>query len=126
MSAEDGPPGLPHGLKDLEDRVRQARGRTESSGWNKPLAQTADERQGRRMLAMAFRLGTEMLAALAIGVGGGLLIDDWLGSRPWGLLIMFILGVGAGATNVYRAVGGLGYAPGYRHGKRDAGDGQDE
>ena len=66
------------------------------------------------MLSLAFRIGTELVAALVIGLGGGLLVDHWLGTKPWGLVIMVFLGAGAGVSNVYRAVGGLGYATGYR------------
>ena len=41
-------------------------------------------------------------------------LDRWLGTTPWGLIGMFFLGAGAGIVNVYRAVNGIGYAPGYR------------
>lgn len=108
MSNEDGPPGL----KELEERVRQARQRSGSTGWKRPAEPSADEKN-KGMLSLAFRIGTEMLAAIIFGVGAGILMDDWLGTKPWGLVIMFFLGAAAGVTNIYRSVGGLGYAPGY-------------
>jgi ATP synthase protein I len=66
------------------------------------------------MLSLAFRIGTELVAALVVGVGGGVLIDSWLDCRPWGMVIGFVLGAGGGVSNVYRAVNGLGYAVGYQ------------
>ena len=113
LSTEEEPPGLPQDLKALEERVRQARERKDAQGWNKRPEHTADDREGRRTLALAFRIGTELVAALIVGGGGGLLVDDWLGTRPWGLIVMFVLGAAAGVVNVYRAVSGIGYAPGY-------------
>ena len=105
--------GVPPGLKELEERVRQARQRNDSTGWKQPSGPSADQKN-KGMLSLAFRIGTEMIAALIFGMGAGLLLDDWLGTKPWGLVIMFFMGAAAGVTNIYRAVGGLGYAPGYR------------
>ncbi|MDR3516007.1 MAG: AtpZ/AtpI family protein [Azospirillaceae bacterium] len=68
-------------------------------------------------IGIAVRLGVELLAALIVGVGAGLLVDRWLGSAPWGLIGMFVLGSAAGIVNVYRVVNGIGYAPGYRKDK---------
>lgn len=65
-------------------------------------------------VGMAWRIGVEVLAAMVVGVGSGLLLDHWLGSRPFGLVGMFLLGAAAGVLNVYRTVNNLGYAPGYR------------
>lgn len=65
-------------------------------------------------LGMAFRIGVELVAALIVGVGIGLLIDYWLGTAPWGLVAFFFLGAGAGVLNVYRAVAGYGLAVGYK------------
>lgn len=65
-------------------------------------------------IGVALRIGTELLAAMVVGVGGGLLFDHWLGTAPWGLIFWFFLGAAAGVLNVYRAISGLGYATGYR------------
>ncbi len=108
MESDDVPPGL----RELEERVRQAKQRTGQVSWEAPAGPSADEKN-KGMLSLAFRLGTEILAALIIGAGGGVLIDDWLGTKPWFLVIGFFIGMGGGVVNVYRAVGGLGYAPGY-------------
>ncbi len=59
-------------------------------------------------LGLGFRIGVELVAALVVGVGMGLLIDYWLGTRPWFLMLFFVLGAGAGILNVYRVVGRMG------------------
>ncbi|MEI6557984.1 MAG: AtpZ/AtpI family protein [Rhodospirillaceae bacterium] len=103
----------PAGLKELEERVLQARQRVERTSWNAPEGEVADDKQ-KGMLSVAFRIGTEVLAALVVGVGGGLLIDNALGTKPWCLVVGFVLGACAGVSNVYRVLNGLGYAIGYR------------
>jgi len=68
-------------------------------------------------LALAFRIGVELVAALIVGVGIGVLLDRWLGTAPWMLLLFFVLGGAAGILNVYRAMAGYGYGAGYREPK---------
>lgn len=65
-------------------------------------------------LALAFRIGVELVSALIVGVGIGILLDRWLGTTPWMLLLFFLLGSAAGILNVSRAMGGYGYGAGYR------------
>ena len=52
--------------------------------------------------SFGFKISTELVAALIIGVGMGLLVDNYLGTKPIGLIIFFILGAFAGFLNVYR------------------------
>ena len=53
-------------------------------------------------IGIAFRLSTELVAGLVVGGGMGWLLDKWLGTSPWLLLIFFFLGVAAGILNVFR------------------------
>jgi len=52
----------------------------------------------------AIRVGTELVAATMIGLGLGYLLDKWLGTRPWLLLLFFLFGVFAGFLNLYRVL----------------------
>jgi ATP synthase protein I len=107
MSDDQSPPPS---LADLDARLRKAR---ERSAEPAPAA-GGDDNLSKKSIGLAFRIGIEMVSAMIVGVGGGMLLDRWLGTTPWGLIGMFFLGAGAGIVNVYRAVNGIGYAPGYR------------
>lgn len=77
-------------------------------------------------LGLAFRIGVELVAALAVGVGIGYGLDLWLGTKPWLMVVFFFLGAGAGILNVYRAVNALGFGgemPEEDDRKRPDGDG---
>ena len=43
-----------------------------------------------------------MAAALVIGAGIGWLMDGWLGTDPWGMLVFLFVGFVAGILNAYR------------------------
>lgn len=95
-------------LEDLDAKLRQAREQ-------RPVPNATKRPDGIGSgLGFALRIGIELVAALAIGVGIGLLLDRWLGTTPWMLVVFFVLGSAAGFLNVYRAVSGYGYAAGYR------------
>ncbi len=43
-------------------------------------------------------------AAVAVGAGGGWLLDRWLGTAPWLVFFGFLLGLGAAFTVLYQTV----------------------
>ena len=47
-------------------------------------------------LSIMSRVATELVAGLIIGTGLGLLIDNWLATKPLFLIIFFFLGAFAG------------------------------
>jgi len=51
-----------------------------------------------------FKISTEIIAALVVGVVLGLIVDKYLGTKPFGLIIFFIFGAIAGFLNVYRVM----------------------
>ena len=51
----------------------------------------------------AFKLGTELVAAVAVGTIIGFILDSWFGTKPWLIIIFFFLGAAAGILNVIRA-----------------------
>ena len=51
----------------------------------------------------AFKLGTELVAAVGVGTIIGFILDSWFGTKPWLIVIFFFLGAAAGMLNVIRA-----------------------
>ena len=54
-------------------------------------------------LGIAFKLSTEMVAAVVVGTIIGFILDNWFGTKPWLILIFFFVGVVAGILNVVRS-----------------------
>ena len=98
----------PNSLDELDEQLREAQAKRPGGDKN---ARGAERGSG---LSLAFRIGTELVAALIVGVGIGLLLDNWLDTKPWFLLLFFLLGSAAGILNVFRVMQGYGYAAGYR------------
>ena len=85
-------------LQRLGDRIASA---------NRSPENERGPRQGIDTSAFArgFRLSTELVGGVLVGAGLGWLIDRWLGSTPWGLIVFLLLGFAAGVLNVMRAAG---------------------
>ncbi|MBI4665036.1 MAG: AtpZ/AtpI family protein [Nitrospinae bacterium] len=47
-------------------------------------------------------VGMQLAVSILIGLGIGLALDRWLGTKPWFMLLFLIFGVAAGFLNVYR------------------------
>jgi len=54
-------------------------------------------------LGIAFKMSTEMVAAVVVGTIIGFILDNWFGTKPWLILIFFFVGVVAGILNVVRS-----------------------
>jgi ATP synthase protein I len=48
-------------------------------------------------------VGFAFVISIVLGVGGGLLIDRWIGQGHWGFFVGFFLGLAAGVLSVIRA-----------------------
>ena len=53
-------------------------------------------------MQVAFRLGTELTVATGIGGLLGYVLDNFFGTKPWGLVVGILLGSAAGCLAVYR------------------------
>ena len=107
-------PEKPSSLNDLDSRLQAARRKRDA-------AQDKQREAANGGLGLAMRIATELVAALAVGVAIGWALDRWLGTKPWLLILFFILGSAAGVMNVLRAVGGFDYGAGYRRHDKDGG-----
>ena len=53
-------------------------------------------------MGSAFKLGTELVASVAVGTIIGFILDSWFDTKPWLIIIFFFLGAAAGMLNVIR------------------------
>jgi len=60
-----------------------------------------NEKRG-SFMGNAFKLGTELVAAVGVGTIIGFILDSWFDTKPWLIIIFFFLGTAAGITNVIR------------------------
>ena len=95
MSDDKQPPTL----SKFDEELRQARARHDKEqGAGKPgLAIESGAGAG-------YRVGVELFAGMLFGGGLGWFLDRQLGTRPWLLVGLFLLGSAAGLLNSYRAI----------------------
>ena len=55
------------------------------------------------LLGIAFKMSTELVAAVLVGSIIGFIFDTWFGTKPWLILTFFFIGVIAGVLNVVRS-----------------------
>lgn len=96
----------PSDLARLEARLKEAESRRAGAKGSR------DERgQG---MGLAVKIGTELVAGVLVGVGIGWMLDRWLGTKPWLMVVFFVLGAAAGFVGVIRTVSGIGHGVGFR------------
>ena len=82
--------------KDFKTRLKIAKSKL------KKEVLSDNEKKG-SFMGNAFKLGTELVAAVVVGTIIGFILDSWFGTKPWFIIIFFFLGSAAGILNVIRA-----------------------
>ena len=82
--------------EDFKTRLKIAKSKI------KKQVEFESEKKG-SFMGSAFKLGTELVAAVAVGTIIGFILDNWFGTKPWLIIIFFFLGAAAGMLNVIRA-----------------------
>ena len=67
----------------------------------KKQLENSEEKRG-SFMGSAFKLGTELVAAVGVGTIIGFILDSWFDTKPWFIIIFFFLGAAAGVLNVIR------------------------
>jgi ATP synthase protein I len=86
----------------LEERLKSLDSRLSNSD---RLQNSENKKSDNVNFSNAIRLSTEFVVAILVGVGIGWAIDYFLGTAPWGMIIMLPLGFIAGVRNIMRAAG---------------------
>ena len=59
------------------------------------------------LMGSAFKLGTELVAAVIVGTIIGFILDNWFGTKPWFIITFFFIGVIAGIMNVIKVANNM-------------------
>ena len=81
------------GKEKLKDRLKNARKKLKVEKEN---VQTSN-------IGQAFKLSTELVAAVLVGTIIGFILDNWFDTKPWLIIVFFFVGVVAGILNVIRS-----------------------
>ena len=81
---------------DLDTRLKIAKSKLENS-------EIKTDRKKGVFLGNAFKLGTELVAAVAVGSIIGFILDNWFGTKPLFIILFFLFGSAAGIYNVIKA-----------------------
>ncbi|MBX9467607.1 AtpZ/AtpI family protein [Rhizobium rhizophilum] len=96
-----------HREEDLEERrrrlaselaVRDGKARDEGRA-------ESNAEQTRKGYGMAMKISSEFISAIIVGALLGYLFDHFVGTGPWGMIVMLLIGFCAGVLNVMRVVG---------------------
>ena len=83
-------------LEDIKTRLKIEKSKI------KKKAQTDDQIKG-IFLGNAFKLGTELVAAVMVGTIIGFILDNWFDTKPLLIIVFFLFGAAAGIMNVFKA-----------------------
>ena len=82
-------------IKDLKNKINNLDKLSNKKNQNK---------NNKKGISFGFRIGVEIVAAITVGVIIGIIVDKYLQTKPFGLIIFFILGSIAGFLNIYRVM----------------------
>ena len=81
--------------EDFKTRLKIAKSKIKNQFEN-------DKENRGSFMGNAFKLGTELVAAVLVGTIIGFILDTWFDTKPWLIIIFFFLGSSAGIINVIR------------------------
>ena len=84
-------------LEDLKTRLKIARSKLQNQNSEK-----ANKKKG-VFFGNAFKLGTELVAAVVVGTIIGFILDNWFDTKPVLIIVFFLFGAAAGIMNVFKA-----------------------
>ena len=101
-------------IEDFEAKLNKANEKYINYSTHKK--QKEEDKENKRV---GMQAGTELVTSF---IAGGLLgygLDQWLGTSPWFLISLMLLGMVIGFYNIYRLMNNLGSAVGYAQQHRE-------
>ena len=83
-------------LKEISTRLKIAKKNIEND-------QIKNNGTNATSLGKAFKISTELVAAVIVGTTFGFILDSWFGTKPWLTICFFFMGATAGILNVIRS-----------------------
>jgi ATP synthase protein I len=105
MAAPDGrsdKPGGPGSDADLARRFDRLSRELDADRRGRAAVERPEGGSGQGY-GQAVKLASEFIAGILVGAGLGWGLDRLAGTSPWGLIVLVLLGFGAGVLNVVRA-----------------------
>ncbi len=81
---------------DFKTRLKIAKDKQKNN------SKITNNNQNSSFMGSAFKLGTELVSAVAVGTIIGFILDSWFDTKPWLIIIFFFLGSIAGILNVIK------------------------
>ena len=82
-------------LEDFKTRLKIARSKLQKN-------KTKNTDKKGIFIGSAFKLGTELVAAVIVGTIIGFILDNWFGTKPILIIVFFFFGAAAGIINVIK------------------------
>ena len=83
-------------LEDFKTRLKIAKSKLQNQNLEK------SEKKG-AFMGNAFKLGTELVAAVVVGTIIGFILDNWFDTKPILIIVFFLFGATAGILSVFKA-----------------------
>ena len=83
-------------LKNFKTRLKIAKDKFKNNSI------ITDNNENSSFMGAAFKLGTELVSAVLVGTIIGFILDTWFDTKPWLIILFFLLGSIAGILNVIK------------------------
>ena len=83
-------------FNDFKTRLKIAKNKLKNNSIN------TNNNGNNSFMGNAFKLGTELVAAVVVGTIIGFILDNWFDTKPWLIILFFFLGSIAGILNVIK------------------------
>ncbi|WP_157018211.1 AtpZ/AtpI family protein [Mesorhizobium xinjiangense] len=91
-----------HGLEDRLHKLDAALAARRECDAEREAGNGKGDKSG---YGQALKLSSEFIAGVVVGAGLGWVVDRLAGTSPWGLIVLLLLGFGAGVLNILRSTG---------------------